>query len=238
MLQRKFDDIVKYYYPNALDAKDTSIHYLGIMQSDYNIKISRVLLATSFCSDDITQPAVNFFDVLFGPFNLGGLGGLPFAGNTGMGAFAHHIPDDGAALLLYGPHVGVTLDGELGKMHRPRVEKSGPTCGALMGALKKFQDNPNHLPVEDENDYQQFILESLVAPHKDRFLNNSNPVREITNVLYEIINQKMHETVERMKGEFTAKKIILLGGILIHTDFGFDDYFDARNFEVINFNND
>ena len=29
MLQRKFDKVVKWHFPDAMDAKDTSIHYLG-----------------------------------------------------------------------------------------------------------------------------------------------------------------------------------------------------------------
>ncbi|WP_222943801.1 hypothetical protein [Pedobacter sp. N36a] len=33
-----------------------------------------------------------------GPFKLGGLDGFPFAGWSGMGAFASHVPDDGAVL--------------------------------------------------------------------------------------------------------------------------------------------
>ena len=116
MLQRKFDEVVKSYFPNAKDAKDTSIHYLGRMQIEHDIDISKVLMATSVCSDDINVPSTTFFNVLFGPFIMGGLGGLPFAGQTGMTAFAHHIPDEGSAFIFYGPHIGITLDGDLGKM--------------------------------------------------------------------------------------------------------------------------
>ena len=63
MLQRKFDKVVKGYFPNAMDAKDTSIHYLGKMQIEYNINISKVLMATSVCSDDINVPSTTFFNL-------------------------------------------------------------------------------------------------------------------------------------------------------------------------------
>ena len=43
MLQRKFDQVVKQHYPNAKDAKDTSIHYLGKMQNEHKLDISKVL---------------------------------------------------------------------------------------------------------------------------------------------------------------------------------------------------
>ena len=139
--QEKLDKVGKRYFPDAKDAKDTSIHYLGRMQIEHELDISRVLMATSVCSDDINVPSTTFFNVLFGPFIMGGLGGLPFAGQTGMTAFAHHIPDEGSAFIFYGPHIGITLDGELGKMYRPRQEETGNSCGALMLALSRFQDS-------------------------------------------------------------------------------------------------
>ena len=53
------------------------------------------------------------FKQVFGNnFNLGGLSGFPFAGTTGFGAMAAHIPDDGSCLILHGPHVGITKDGQ------------------------------------------------------------------------------------------------------------------------------
>ena len=65
MLQRKFDKVVKEYFPNARDAKDTSIHYLGKMQIEHKLDVSKVLMATSVCSDDINIPSTTFFNVLF-----------------------------------------------------------------------------------------------------------------------------------------------------------------------------
>lgn len=138
MLQKKFGKIVHEHYPTALDTRDTSIKYLGLLQNGHTIDISKMLMATSLCSDDINIPSTSFFSVVLGPFFLGGLGGLPFAGTTGLTAFAHHIPDNGSAFIFYGPHIGVTLDNELGKMYRPRQEQSGASCGALMLALQRF----------------------------------------------------------------------------------------------------
>jgi hypothetical protein len=232
MLQRKYDTIVKEFFPNAMDAKDTSIHYLGRMQIDHKLDISKVLMATSVCSDDINVPSTSFFSVLFGPFIMGGLGGLPFAGQTGMTAFAHHIPDDGSAFIFYGPHIGVTLDKELGKMYRPRQEETGNSCGALMLALDRLQD-PNYAPVINEDDYQQMKLEESLLPYREQILASGNQQKAITEACYEIINKKIYEHVKTCREEFHVDTVTLLGGIVINTDYGIDDYFDARNFEVI-----
>ncbi|MCR9253355.1 MAG: hypothetical protein NXI20_23275 [bacterium] len=233
MLQRKFDKIVREHFPNAMDAKDTSIHYLGKMQIDHNINVSKVLMATSVCSDDINVPSTTFFNVLFGPFIMGGLGGLPFAGQTGMTAFAHHIPDEGSAFIFYGPHIGVTLEGDLGKMYRPRQEETGNSCGALMLALSRIQ-NADYKPVINEDDYQQMSLETNLLPYRDQILASDNQAKAITEATYEVIDQKIHDHIKTCKDEFPVDKVVLLGGIIINTDYGLDDYFDARNFEVVN----
>lgn len=232
MLQRKFDKIVQEHFPNAMDAKDTSIHYLGKMQIKHDINISKVLMATSVCSDDINVPSTTFFNVLFGPFIMGGLGGLPFAGQTGMTAFAHHIPDEGCAFIFYGPHIGVTLDGELGKMYRPRQEETGNSCGALMLALDRFQDE-NYAPLINDDDYQQMKLEESLLDYRDQILSSDNPQKAITEATYEIINKKIYDHLKSCKNEFHVDTVVLLGGIIINTDYGLDDYFDARNFDVI-----
>ncbi|MEO1257241.1 MAG: hypothetical protein AAFZ15_00530 [Bacteroidota bacterium] len=232
MLQRKFDQIVKGYFPGAMDAKDTSIHYLGKMQIEHKIDISKVLMATSVCSDDINIPSTTFFNVLFGPFIMGGLGGIPFAGQTGMTAFAHHIPDGGSAFIFYGPHIGITLDGDLGKMYRPRQEQTGNSCGALMLALSRFQDS-EYRPILTEDDYQQMKLEESLLSYRKEILDSENPQKAITEATYEIIDKKVHDHLRSCKNEFHVEHVTLLGGIIINTDYGLDDYFDARNFEVV-----
>ena len=233
MLQRKYDTIVKDFFPNAMDAKDTSIHYLGRMQIEHKIDISKVLMATSVCSDDINIPSTTFFNVLFGPFIMGGLGGLPFSGQTGMTAFAHHIPDEGSAFIFYGPHIGITLDGDLGKMYRPRQEQTGNSCGALMLALSRLQD-ADYRPTINDDDYQQMKLEESLLPYREKILESNNQQKAITEATYEIINKKIYEHIKTCKDEFPVDTVTVLGGIIINTDYGLDDYFDPRNFEVIN----
>jgi len=232
MLQKRFEKVVKGFFPNAKDAKDTSVYYLGKMQIEHELDISKVLMATSVCSDDINVPSTTFFSILFGPFILGGLGGLPFAGRTGMSAYAHHIPDNGSAFIFYGPHIGVTLDGELGKMHRPRQEKAGTSCGALMSALAHFQDM-GYAPTVTDDDYQQMQLEESLLPYREEILGADNPPKAITEVAYDLIHRKVLEHLKACKDQFRADEVTLLGGIVINTDYGLDDYFDARNFQVL-----
>lgn len=232
MLQKKFESVVLANYPDALDTRETSIRYLGLLQNGHDIDISKMLMATSLCSDDINIPSTSFFNAVWGPFFLGGLGGLPYAGITGMTAFAHHIPDNGTAFIFYGPHIGVTLDHEVGKMYRPRQEQPGACCGALMLALNRFKDD-NYTPEIKKEDYQQTYLESLLYPRKEEIIHDDAPERKITECTYELIDDMLHQHLSKVRDEFKVDKIALLGGIVINTDFGIDDYFSVRNFEVI-----
>lgn len=238
MLQARYDSVVLEHYPEARDAKDVSITYLGRMQTECGLDASRTLMATSLCSDDINIPATTFFSNLFGPFFMGGLGGLPFSGETGMTAFAHHVPDKGSAFLFYGPHIGVTMDGDLGKMYRPRQEKPGASCGALMLALSRFQADPAHKPTIRPDDYQQGTLEALLAPYAETFLAAENPAKAITEAAYKLIDRKVHEYVHKCRREFKVDRIALLGGVIVNTAYGMDDYLATRNFEVIDLTKD
>lgn len=233
MLQKKFDKIVKREFHNAKDAKDTSVHYLGKMQIELQLDISKVLMATSVCSDDINVTSTSFFNVLFGPFVMGGLGGLPFVGQTGMTAFAHHVPDNGSAFIFYGPHIGITSEGELGKVSRPGIEKDGNSCGALMLALSRFQDE-DYTPILNHKDYQQMKLEQSLLPYREEILASPNQPKAITEAAYKVIHDEVHHNLKACKGEFHVDRVILLGGIIINTDHGADDYFDVRNFHVVN----
>lgn len=233
MVQSNFAKVVQSYYPNARASKDISIHYLGKMQMEHEIDISNVLLATSVCSDDINVASTSFFNSLLGPFVMGGLGGLPFVGKTGMAAYAHHIPDNGSAFIFYGPHIGITIDGTLGKMYRPKIKETGNSCGALMLALDRFKDE-SYLPREIEDDYQQTKLETSLLPFKNEILSSPNPSKAITEKAFNVIDQQIHTLLTHSKNHFQVDKVTLLGGIIINTDYGLDDYFDVRNFEVLN----
>lgn len=72
-------------------------------------------------------------------FHLGGLAGVPFTGSTGWGAFSHHVPDDGNILVMYAPHVGITEDGTVGKVHRHGQSHGTSACGASVGAYNALK---------------------------------------------------------------------------------------------------
>ncbi len=131
--------IIRKYYPNAVTTIDGVNRLIDFVEEQLDLEPSQVMLADSICSDDVNSiqyPART--QEFLGPFKMGGLDGFPFTGLTGMGAFASHVPDNGAVFIYYGPHIGITSTGTIGEIHRLGQSKNTGCCGAAKGALNKL----------------------------------------------------------------------------------------------------
>ena len=225
--------IISKEYNNVYNYKTFFIDFLSNLKTKHDIDISNITYATSSCSDELNREA-DSLSILGNNFTLGGLSGFPHTGITGMTAFSHHISENGTAFIFYSAHIGITDTGELGKVLRPNQPDVSNSCGALMLALSRFQKDKNYSPnLDNHQDFQQMYLEQKLSKYKDRFLDAKNPIKEITEVSYEITEKEIYDLVEKCKGEFHIKKIVLLGGIIINTSPYFDDYLDIRKEEVI-----
>ncbi|HTF82277.1 MAG TPA: hypothetical protein VL947_11140 [Cytophagales bacterium] len=232
---KETEELIKRVFPKALPGDEVLNHYFTLMQKDHQIDLEKTLFATSICSDDANFSA-DFSKVLSRPFVMGGLGGLPYTGITGMVAYAHHIPDNGSAFIFYGPHVGFNDKGEIGRMRRPGQSHDTNSCGALMLALDRLgtEDHEEvYVPLSSELDFQQTMLERSLMPFKHEIVNSDNPKLQITIHTYNVIEKMLKKFISISKNEFHCDKIILLGGIIINTDPSLPDYLDARNFEVL-----
>lgn len=209
--------IIHRHYQNALSTIDLVNKIIGFVEDELDIETNKVMLADSWCSDDVNsiQYPARASEFL-GPFKLGGLDGFPFVGATGMSAFANHVPHDGIALVLFGPHIGISTDGSLGTIHRiGQSEKTG-CCGAAGAGLSKLASDqivPGHIT---EIDYQMNVLEQIMLQQKNRILDAEFQIKEATAVVYEAIEKRILQLVEQTS--FDCKYILLVGVILINGD--------------------
>lgn len=232
-MKENIENKIKEHYPNAETGSYVTEKYLSYLSDHYQEDLKNMLFATSVCADDINV-STDFRRVLTRPFTLGGLGGLPFAGYTGMIAFSDHIPDNGSAFIFYGPHIGITDDGELGKMRRPGQARLSNSCGALMLALNRLEiEQDIYVPMNVEYDYQQVLLERTVMPYKHEILVSDNRIKTITEVTYKNIDKQLHFLIRKAKDKFRCNRIFLLGAIIINTSPEYHDYVEVKNFEVI-----
>lgn len=232
-------------FPAARPVHNLVLRMLDVLEADGDLRHEDILPAISVCVDEIVGRGIkaagfglggNHPRFLTAPFRFGGLAGLPFTGRSGMLAFAHHVPEQGAAVILYGPHLGITEDGLPG--HVCRVGQSAPSacCGALMDALHELQHRgaaAHPAPPSDsvwEDDYQMEKLLSALAPEADAICSAPHPEIAITETAYGIIERLMFRFLTQTWDHFPSSKVLLAGGILLHFDHEPDLYIDLRRF--------
>ena len=79
-------------FPKAIPFDEYADSLFFFLYAVHNVSKNQILIGQSTCMDDVINTKTPFKDhAVQGPFNLGGLGGLPFTGITGLNAFAHHV---------------------------------------------------------------------------------------------------------------------------------------------------
>ncbi|MDN4013365.1 hypothetical protein QX233_12890 [Chryseobacterium gambrini] len=232
MKKREKLNIIHKWYPKAMTTIDNVNKIIDFVEYDLDLEPRQVMLADSICSDDVNSiqyPART--QEFLGPFKMGGLDGFPFTGLTGMGAFASHVPDDGAVFIYYGPHIGITKDGTIGEIHRLGQSKNSGCCGAAKGALGKLINDQIIAGNITELDYQMNTIEQILFNKKERVLQAETPLFEATEVIYEAIDQRINELVD--KTNYSCKYVILVGAILINSDSDMGSFTEVRRFDVI-----
>lgn len=232
MLKRDKLAIIRKWYPDAITTIDGVNRIIDFIENELLLEPRQVMLADSICSDDVNsiQYPARALEFL-GPFKMGGLDGFPFTGLTGMGAFASHVPDDGAVYIYYGPHIGITKTGTIGEIHRFGQSRNSSCCGAAKGALGKLLNNQIIEGQVSEIDFQMNTIEQILFAQKDRILSAETPLYEATEVIYEAIDRRINELVEKTK--YNCKYVILIGAILINSDTDMGSFTHAKRFDVI-----
>ncbi|MCF6130307.1 hypothetical protein L1S35_11540 [Flavobacterium sp. AS60] len=232
MRKRDKLNIIRQYYPNASTTIDSVNRLIDFVEEQLDLEPNQVMLADSICSDDVNsiQYPVRTHEFL-GPFKMGGLDGFPFTGLTGMGAFASHVPDEGAVFIYYGPHIGISKEGIVGEIHRFGQSKNSGCCGAARAALGKLQNNQIQEGNITEMDYQMNILEQIVLKEKNRITSATVPLYETTEVIYEAIDKRINELVKATA--YNCKYVILVGAILINSDTDIGSFSATKRFDVI-----
>jgi len=162
-------------------------------------------------------------------FCLGGISGAPLTGKTGYNAFAHHVPDNGNIVLLFGPHVGITSTGEVGSTLRSGQSNHSTACGATIGAYNALCHCTSIDDEFDQNDFQMDWIKSRIAPHMTQISESENPMSALAYQAFDMVQGKLDEVINM---ELCSGNVVLIGGIQINLPDGMDDYFQPMMFEV------
>eukprot|EP00565_Helicotheca_tamesis_P001318 CAMPEP_0185728822 /NCGR_PEP_ID=MMETSP1171-20130828/4227_1 /TAXON_ID=374046 /ORGANISM="Helicotheca tamensis, Strain CCMP826" /LENGTH=376 /DNA_ID=CAMNT_0028397569 /DNA_START=58 /DNA_END=1188 /DNA_ORIENTATION=- len=250
-----FDASLSRYFPGSLPNSDIAQRIASTLRKrDY--RPYNTLVGSSLCSDeindtpqslatDIQKKLVDIKDG--GVFNLGGLGGMPFVGTSGFGAFLSHCPNSGKIFILFGPHVGISQEGVVGKVERIGVSKPSTSCGAAVGAYKAIMAGADVTATSTSSDFQEeYIIEKLkekLGPLADmEGKGGDEAVAHITKKMFDMVVELMLANVGAAvaKDGFWNKvtEVSLLGGIVVNRGHGpnakgGEDYFQPLMFKVL-----
>jgi len=224
-------------YPGALSNKEL-INKLQKTLEPHGYD-HKTLLATSLCCDEVNRTLERDLGESFGDnFSMGGLAGFPFGGVTSFCAMAHHIPNDGSCLVVYGPHVGIDSKCVVGSINRKGRKVHGICCGSAMGAfnyvkkVKSGEVKPSATP-QKPMDAQQTWVGKLLLPHATRLEMADDPAVELPLALFESQDELMKKIVNLgCKEVAEGGMICLLGGVQINTPYGTSDYFLPKVFQL------
>ena len=208
------------------------------------------LFATSTCPDEVNYPPgemLNLMQTRWGEsFSLGGLGGVPFVGNAGFGAYAHHAPDEkGKMFIVFAPHVGIGLDGKIGALERLNQGGVSTACGAGIGAynailkdaLKMSEEGekkaaaPEAAPAADYFDAQIAFIKSELGPRLKGIEQASDPIAYVTYQMYALCREFFVDTILTASLWDEAQELAVLGGIQINRAEG-GDFFMPLMFQT------
>jgi hypothetical protein len=234
-----FEKIVQSNFPGALTNKELVTKVVDILALKQFNGLN-TLLATSLCCDELARQLEDDFEGIYGNnFNLGGLSGFPFAGTTGFGAMAAHIPDDGYCFIVYGPHVGVAADGTVGKVERSGIKLIDTCCGSAIAAsnyVRGITDGGALITtkIQEFTDFQQGAVQELILPHGKRLADAENRMVELPYALFDSQDMLMLDIYK--KGSAGIKRgAALLGGVQINTGPDTLDYFVPLRFDYMNY---
>jgi hypothetical protein len=209
-------DVVKKHYPKAVYLDLLGLR-LGETLERMGYKSNQVMLANSICADDINSMQIpSRIKQFLGPFNMGGLDGFPFTGQTGMGAFASHVTDDGALLIFFAPHIGISAKGDIGKILRPGQSALSNSCGAARAALDTILGTETEPVPAGDIDHQQDTIVAILWKEKQRILDSEKDhMIEATQIIYEHIASRLKVLLE---GYSKHRNIFVIGGVFINVD--------------------
>lgn len=228
--------IISQYFEKYATVSEVSHNAVLQISENEGIDMNRIILATSFCFDELNhQPAKMNLPSSQGTFIMGGLAGYPFVGEIGLTAFADHIPDGGAALIMVGSHIGISRSGEIGKIKRVGQHRHTNTCGALMMVQDHvLSTSIHHIDPADYAEFQPEFLALRLLPMAQEIRDSPVPILKTTHLVYDEIEKEMTKLITNHPTMLNKFPVYLLGGIIINTDETLPNYFSQKVFRKIN----
>ena len=151
-----FESTMRKYFPKALPTSAISTKIRSALAARKFTRYN-TLYGTSISPDEINSKPKESLSVVLeeylskysGIYAMGGLGGLPLQGVRGMEEFLSHCPRRGKVFILFGPNIGISDNGIVGKIERLGQTRLSECCDP---GLNTFQTIQAHIRLEKERE--------------------------------------------------------------------------------------
>jgi len=227
--------IISKYFDEFSTMSEASHNAVLEIANREGIEMNKIIVATSFCFDELNhQPSKMNLPSPQGTFIMGGLAGYPFVGDIGLTAFVDHIPDEGAALFIFGSHIGISRSGEVGKIKRVGQHRHTNTCGALMMVQDHILSAKIHeIDPADYSAFQPEFLALRLLPMAHEIRKAEVPILKTTHLVYDQIENEILKLIINNKRLQANFPVYILGGIVINTDESLPNYFSQKVFRKV-----
>ena len=220
-------------FPGAVTYNEM-LNYIADTLLNTGFDIPKTLLGTSLCCDELNRPLEQLLSKIFDTnYSLGGMAGCPFGGTTSFRKLKSHIPDGGNAVIVYGTHVGIGTQGQVGSVERKQKEEGDLCCRSAILASeyvgRVYHGAAPDPPPMDPMDVSQYYVQNMLQPHAERLEQSANKMVELPYVLYEEQLQLLRRIIKEGSEAGFPGAIAAFGGIQLNTPPGYVDYFVPLN---------
>lgn len=160
------EDILKRYFDRLYSEVDFVKKTYHALKA-YGFTDENTIAATCICRDEIAQSLRSIVKHMWGgeAFNLSSLGGMFFAGKTGLAAAMHHSPQAGGKerYVFYAlSHIAINEEGRIGVCKRTGRAGESSACGALHALQKEMAGGKVDFQMDNEDVEQSLIRMRLL----------------------------------------------------------------------------
>ena len=210
-----FEEILEAHFPKSVRL-ESYIDSSRAALSNSGFNAENTLACVCACRDELTRCFGRRVEEVWGEaFDLSGLGGLFFAGATGLGAAMHHGPQvDGKERYVFYllAHIGLGADGSYGVCTRPGRSGESSACGALCAFSEQWFSGKLNLEM-DPDDLEQSLLRQRLARELSE---DARPnLKELTKLAHDAAASDLKRLLERLV-DTSVTDYALLTGVHIH----------------------